>query len=62
MFLVQVDTEKCDGCGQCAEACPGQGITVVAGKAQFTGPPEDCLGCESCVVICTNAAITVQEY
>ena len=60
MYLVQVDRDKCEGCGECVEACPSSVLEMVDGKAQV-GNIEDCLGCESCVSVCPSGAVTVQE-
>ena len=62
MFLVTINTEECTGCGQCAEACPSQIITLVDGRAQLTGDTSECLGCQSCVVVCSAEGVTVEEY
>jgi len=62
MFLVNVDQEKCSGCGECAAACPAQILSMVDGKAEVTGDPVECLGCESCTSVCSTGAVTVQEY
>ncbi|MCL5056514.1 MAG: 4Fe-4S binding protein [Actinobacteria bacterium] len=60
MYLVQVDRDKCEGCGECAETCPASVLEMVDGKAEVTSPDE-CLGCESCVSVCPSGAVTVQE-
>ncbi|HBV96236.1 MAG: ferredoxin [Peptococcaceae bacterium BICA1-7] len=60
MYLVQVDRDKCEGCGECADTCPASVLEMVDGKAEVTNPDE-CLGCESCVSVCPSGAVTVQE-
>ena len=62
MFLVTINTEECTGCGQCAESCPSQIITLVDQKAQVTGETSECLGCQSCAIVCVPGGITVEEY
>ena len=62
MYLVTIDADHCDGCGQCVASCPSQIISTVDGKAQVTGDASECLGCESCVIVCANGGVTVQEY
>ena len=62
MFLVTINDEVCTGCGECAESCPAQIITVVDSKAQVTGDQSECLGCESCVIVCSIHGIEMQEY
>lgn len=59
MYLVTVDADKCNGCGECVDACPTSVLELVDGKASVTDA--ECLGCESCVAVCSNDAVTVQE-
>lgn len=61
MYLITVDAEKCEGCGECAEACPGAVFAINDGKAEVVGGPDDCLGCETCVTVCPTGAVTMQE-
>lgn len=59
MYLITVDTDLCDGCRSCADACPAQYLVIMDGKAEV-GDGE-CMGCESCIEICPNKAISIQE-
>lgn len=59
MYLVTVNAEKCNGCGECVENCPQDILEVVDGKCEVVG--DDCMGCESCVEVCETGAVTVQE-
>ncbi len=61
MYLVQVDRDKCEGCGECAESCPASVLGMVDGKADLVGSTDDCLGCESCVSVCPSGAVALQE-
>lgn len=62
MYLIVVDQEKCEGCGECVDACPGDVLVMNdAGKAEVVGGPDDCLGCETCVTVCPSGAVTMQE-
>ncbi|MDI6710877.1 MAG: 4Fe-4S binding protein [Thermoanaerobacterales bacterium] len=60
MFMVSIDESKCDGCGECVEACPASVLVLQDGKCHVTNPT-DCLGCETCVTVCPNGAPTLQE-
>lgn len=60
MYLVNIDPDKCTGCGECAAACPVDIIELVDGKA-VCEDASNCLGCESCVAVCPEEAVEVQE-
>jgi NAD-dependent dihydropyrimidine dehydrogenase PreA subunit len=60
MFVVQVDADKCEGCGECADNCPASVLEMVDGKANVVNG-EDCLGCETCVSVCPSGAVNLQE-
>ncbi|HID78265.1 MAG TPA: 4Fe-4S dicluster domain-containing protein [Planctomycetaceae bacterium] len=51
-----VDTEKCEGCGDCVEACPLDAISIVDEKAVVD--EETCGDCGACVDVCPTEAIT----
>ncbi len=64
MFIITIDLEKCEGCGDCIENCPIQAFVLVEedGKkhAVYNGAPDDCIGCMSCET-CEDNAVTVTE-
>ncbi|WP_066637735.1 DUF362 domain-containing protein [Desulfolucanica intricata] len=49
--------ELCIGCGQCANVCKQDAITLLVKEARVN--PEKCVDCENCVFACINGAITV---
>ncbi|MCX5858526.1 MAG: 4Fe-4S binding protein [Proteobacteria bacterium] len=51
---IQVDAEKCKGCGTCAEHCFLKLIKITDGKSFI---PDDCRGCGRCARACPNGAI-----
>ncbi len=57
---IRIDKEKCNGCGRCADICPGGLIKMVGEgkdrKAEMAYPDE-CWGCMSCVKVCPVQAI-----
>ncbi|MFZ5899053.1 MAG: indolepyruvate ferredoxin oxidoreductase subunit alpha [Bacillota bacterium] len=60
MFVVTIDQDKCDGCGECVEACPAQCLVLQDGKATVD-ESTDCMGCETCVTVCPNGAPSLTE-
>lgn len=60
MFVITIDHDKCDGCGECVDCCPAQCLSLVDGKCVFDESGE-CLGCETCVTICPNGAPSLSE-
>jgi NAD-dependent dihydropyrimidine dehydrogenase PreA subunit len=65
MFVVTVDKEQCEACGDCVDACPNELIAMVEedGKqyAMYTGDPEECIECYSCEAACPDGALTITE-
>lgn len=53
--IPEVDTERCDGCGRCAEVCQYGAILVVDGRVLTF--PTLCHGCGSCVSQCPRDAL-----
>jgi NAD-dependent dihydropyrimidine dehydrogenase PreA subunit len=62
MYSITIDTNKCEGDGDCVESCPVTILAVVDNKAVVKGDPNECLGCMACTTTCTNEAIAVQEF
>lgn len=61
MYVVSISADKCEGCGECIDACPAGILSMIEGKTQVTGAETDCMGCETCVVTCPNEACSLQE-
>ena len=59
VYLVHVDPEKCNGCGECAEICQGDVFEMSCQANPLR--PENCLGCQTCVAICKTGAIILTE-
>ncbi len=45
MFKIQLDKEKCIGCGTCAAVCPANWEMKDDGKAAFIKEESESLGC-----------------
>lgn len=54
--MMQVDLEKCTGCGECLDACSVEAISLIEGKAAID--VDACLSCGACVQACPAGAIT----
>jgi len=56
----EIDNEKCNGCGRCAELCRVDAISIVHGKAVID--KDKCVTCGWCVRGCPNeAAVEVER-
>ena len=55
---IEIDLEKCTGCGACEPVCPFGAIEVIDDKAQVG---EGCTLCGACVEACAFDAITIEE-
>ncbi len=58
--IVEIDEERCDGCGLCATACHEGAIQIVNGKAKLVSDTY-CDGLGDCLQECPRDAITVIE-
>jgi Fe-S-cluster-containing hydrogenase component 2 len=59
-MIVQIDEQKCDGCGLCIPACAEGAIALVGGKARLAADLL-CDGLGACLGECPQGAITVVE-
>lgn len=58
--IIQIDSEKCNGCGACAAACHEGAIGMVDGKAKLLRD-DYCDGLGDCLPTCPTDAITFVE-
>ncbi len=58
--IVQIEEEKCNGCGACAAACHEGAIAMVDGKARLMRD-DYCDGLGDCLPSCPTGAITFVE-
>ena len=58
--IIQIDEEKCNGCGACASACHEGAIGMVDGKAKLLRD-DYCDGLGDCLPTCPTNAITFVE-
>ena len=52
--IIEIDRDKCNGCGACAEACHEGAIAMVDGKAQLMRD-DYCDGLGDCLPTCPTA-------
>jgi MinD superfamily P-loop ATPase len=60
VLIPQVNRERCNGCGICAQVCQYHAIVVIGNKTLVF--PELCHGCGSCTLNCPEKAITEELY
>ena len=58
--IIEIDEEKCNGCGACAEACHEGAIGMVNGKARLLRD-DYCDGLGDCLPTCPTGAISFVE-
>lgn len=58
--MMNVNAEKCIGCGQCVKDCFPRDIEIVDGKAKINNVA--CIKCGHCVAVCPKDAVSTDEY
>ena len=58
--IIQIDEEKCNGCGLCVPSCAEGVIQVIDGKARLVSETY-CDGLGACLGECPQGALTVEE-
>jgi len=60
---VEIDQDKCTGCGKCENACQFSAIRkeTVDGKPRFSVDPIACEGCGVCYLVCEDKAIKIED-
>ena len=59
VYLIYVDTDKCDGCEECIKFCPVD-VFDFSSKA-YPVRQQNCLGCRTCVAVCKSKAVIITE-
>ncbi len=58
--IIEIDKEKCNGCGECVPACPEGAIQIIDGKARLVNE-SFCDGLGACIGDCPKDAIQIEE-
>jgi NAD-dependent dihydropyrimidine dehydrogenase PreA subunit len=58
--IIEIDSDLCDGCGQCVPSCAEGAIQIIDGKAQLVAE-KYCDGLGACLSECPNDALKITE-
>ena len=58
--MMNVNSEKCVGCGLCVKDCFPKCIEIVDEKAKINNVT--CMKCGHCIAVCTKGAVSTDEY
>ena len=58
--IIEIDPERCDGCGLCVPSCAEGAIQIIDGKATLTAE-KYCDGLGACLGECPNDALHIIE-
>jgi NAD-dependent dihydropyrimidine dehydrogenase PreA subunit len=59
VVTLQLQTEKCNGCGMCTKVCPHAVFVMSEGKARIINR-DHCMDCGACMINCPMQAIFVR--
>lgn len=58
--MININIEKCTGCGLCSKDCTRNDIQIIRGKAYPLN--KSCMGCGHCIAICPHNAVVIDNY
>lgn len=58
--MMNINSEKCVGCGICVKDCFPKCIEIVDGKAKINNTT--CMKCGHCIAVCPKGAVSTDEY
>ncbi len=58
--IIEIDEEKCDGCGNCVPSCAEGAIEIIDGKAKVIAD-KYCDGLGACLGECPQGALNIVE-
>ncbi len=65
MPRIEIDVDRCKGCGYCIESCPQKilrpagGFNKMGAHPVETFDPDKCTGCAFCAIMCPDLVIRV---
>jgi NAD-dependent dihydropyrimidine dehydrogenase PreA subunit len=59
VVTLELDAQKCTGCGVCTEVCPHGVFVVESGKAKIVDR-DACIECGACALNCSEGALSVE--
>jgi NAD-dependent dihydropyrimidine dehydrogenase PreA subunit len=59
VVTLELDQEKCNGCGMCTKVCPHEVFELHKGKARIIRR-DYCMECGACAMNCASEAILVK--
>ncbi len=60
VVTLELDSDKCNGCGMCLQVCPHAVFVLESKKAKIVAK-DLCMECGACALNCPEAALLVQS-
>jgi len=60
VVTLELNEQKCNGCGICVKVCPHEVFEILGGKALITNR-DRCMECGACQMNCEKMAISVKS-